>query len=95
VQKVSGEFGMFFTIKIKIQRLNRYIHPAEHISALPKIIIMVDLYLREPSLNLLPQFQGTMLPSLSFSINTTGFNIPGTAAEASRAVQITVSGAVI
>jgi hypothetical protein len=51
--------------------------------------------LRDPSLNRLPQFHGTRLPSFIFCIRTTGLRIPGTAAEASKALQITVSGAVI
>lgn len=50
---------------------------------------------KDPSLKRLPQLHGIRLPSLSFCIRTTGLRIPGTAADASRALQITVSGAVI
>lgn len=52
-------------------------------------------YLSDPSLNLLPQFHGTMVPSFSFCISTTGFRMPGTAADAKSALQMIVSGAVM
>ena len=51
--------------------------------------------LSEPSLNRLPQLHGTKLLSFSFCMRTTGFRMPGTAADANKALQITVSGAVI
>jgi len=50
--------------------------------------------LRLPSLNLVPQFQGTISPDLVLFMRTTGLRIPGTAAEAMIAVQIKQSGAV-
>jgi len=82
------------TIKIKIESLNWYIHPV-HKHENGKVAVSRRVAnLREPSLNLLPQFHGTRRPSLSFCISTTGFSIPGTAAEASSALQMTVSGAV-
>lgn len=51
--------------------------------------------LRLPSLNLLPQLHGVIVPSFVFCIITTELRIPGTAAEARSALQITQSGAVI
>jgi len=57
--------------------------------------VKVDTYLNDPSLHLLPQFQGMRFPSLVFCIKTTGFKIPGTAADARSADQMTVSGALI
>lgn len=82
------------TIKVEIERLNRdvdsvYLDQFLYLSSEPYFP-----YRSEPSLNLLPQFQGTRVPSFSFCISTTGFRIPGTAADASRAVHMTVSGAV-
>jgi len=50
--------------------------------------------LKLPSLNLVPQFQGTISPDLVLFMSTTGLRIPGTAAEAMIAVQIKQSGAV-
>lgn len=84
------------TVEVQIQRLYGYVNSAAHGDQLTENACCVEhAYLREPSLNLLPQFHGITLPSLSFCIRTTGFKIPGTAAEASNALQIIVSGAVI
>jgi hypothetical protein len=51
--------------------------------------------LKLPSLNLLPQLHGVIVPSFIFCIKTTELRIPGTAAEAMSALQITQSGAVM
>ena len=45
-----------------------------------------------PSFHLCPKEYGARVPSRFFLINTTGFKIPGTAAEAKTALQITQSG---
>jgi hypothetical protein len=50
--------------------------------------------LRLPSLNRLPQFHGTIFPARVFCIKTTGFKMPGTAADAITADHMTQSGAV-
>ena len=47
-----------------------------------------------PSFHLCPKEYGVRVPSWLFIINTTGFNMPGTAAEARTADQMTQSGAV-
>jgi len=50
---------------------------------------------REPSFHLLPKEKGMSSPDFVFIIRTTGLRIPGTAAEAIVADQITQSGAVM
>jgi hypothetical protein len=60
-----------------------------------EIILENAANLRLPSLNLLPQLHGVIVPSFIFCIRTTELRIPGTAAEARSALQITQSGAVI
>lgn len=47
---------------------------------------------RLPSFHLCPNEYGDRLPSRFFFISTTGFKIPGTAADAITALQITQSG---
>ena len=47
-----------------------------------------------PSFHLCPKEYGVKVPFWLFIISTTGFNIPGTAAEARTADQMTQSGAV-
>ena len=47
--------------------------------------------LSEPSLKRVPQFQGTMSPVFVLFISTTGFKIPGTAAEATEEDRAAVS----
>jgi len=80
------------TIEVQVQSLQRYVHPSQVVSQSQANNKMG--YRSEPSLNLLPQFHGVSLPSFSFCIKTTGFMIPGTAAEARRALHMTVSGVV-
>lgn len=84
----------FRTIEVEVQRLHWYVDPIGEISVTP-ILVQDKTYLKDPSLNLLPQFHGIMVPSRVFCIRTTGFKIPGTAADASSALQMTVSGAVM
>jgi hypothetical protein len=45
-----------------------------------------------PSFHLWPNEYGASVPSRFFVINTTGFKIPGTAADASTALQMTQLG---
>jgi len=56
---------------------------------------IMPAYLKDSSLNLLPQLHRTMQPSWSFCMSITGLRILGTAAEASKAVQIILSSAVM
>lgn len=44
---------------------------SRHVNSSPLRTFVMTTYLSEPSLNLLPQLQGTTRPSLSFCINTT------------------------
>lgn len=79
--------------KMQIQGLERDICPKAMLvqrSTRLDILKGTDL----PSFHLWPNEYGDRLPSWFFAIITTGFRIPGTAAEASTADQITQSGAV-
>jgi len=81
------------TIEVKIERLKRNVD-SSYTTSTSEPQKTCHAYRNDPSLNLLPQFHGPIRPSGSFCIRTTGFTIPGTAAEASTADQIMVSGAV-
>lgn len=81
------------TVEIKVQRLYRDIDPAHRKSR--KVALEKEANLRLPSLNLLPQLHGVIVPSFVFCIRTTELSMPGTAAEARSALQMTQSGAVI
>lgn len=81
------------TVEIQVQRLYRNIDPARY---KPRNVTLKEAAdLRLPSLNLLPQLQGVIVPSSTFRTRTTELRIPGTAAEARSALQMTQSGAVI
>ena len=89
-----AEGAVSFTVKVEVQRLHWDIDPivrCEH----GKVLLEEAANLKLPSLNLLPQLHGVIVPSFIFCIRTTEFRIPGTAAEARSALQITQSGAVI
>jgi len=81
------------TIEIEIQGLHWDVDPARREEV--KVVLEGVANLRLPSLNLLPQPHGAIVPSFIFCIITTELRIPGTAAEARSALQITQSGAVI
>lgn len=87
------EYTVLPTVEIQVQRLYRDIDPTHH--KLRKVVLRKVANLRLPSLNLLPQLQGAIVPSFIFCIMTTELRIPGTAAEARSALQMTQSGAVI
>ena len=81
------------TVEIEVQRLHWDIDPTrcKHGEA----VLEEVANLRLPSLNLLPQLHGVTVPSFIFCNITTELRMPGTAADARSAVQITQSGAVI
>ena len=97
VRRCTNRTGIQLTVKIKVQGLKGNIDSIRHASHQHRMHgpDIRNKYLKDPSLNRLPQFHGTTDPSFSLCIRTTGFKIPGTAAEASNAVQISVSGAVM
>ena len=84
---------MSLTIEVEVQRLHWNIDPVrrKYGRCTPRGVAN----LRLPSLNLLPQLQGLIVPSFIFCIRTTELRIPGTAEEARSALQMTQSGAVI
>jgi len=81
------------TVEIEIQRLHRDVNPTRDEPGKTDVGRVTNL--RLPSLNLLPQLHGIIVPSFVFCIRTTELRMPGTAAEARSALQMTQSGAVI
>jgi len=82
------------TVEIKVQRLHGDINPTRRKHG-GGYSLGETADLRLPSLNLLPQLQGVIVPSLVFCTRTTELRMPGTAEEARSALQITQSGAVM
>jgi hypothetical protein len=91
---IARERTGLFTVEKQVERLKRNINSVRYLNQIDGRKRKQTSYLRLPSLNFEPQLQGMISPPLVFCIKTTGLIIPGTAADANKALQIMQSGPV-